>query len=681
MRSNVDLKKQTASAQSGGLYILRIATVLLAIVSWWATAQGMVDYVFQERWQANLASLAVQGILLGLNFYLPTFWNYLKSGLSKGIIAVLTAVVLFCSSWFSYVYIVGQVYEETWDTESQILVQSTYRSELYEANDYVEKYEKVLQDSLAEQIASLYVGAKGLGDNTIQITTDLNLNEDRTNYADNKEFSARTEIASAIQTMETIIEQGSLASVREQALETLQSLESQIDTRLASLEIQIQQVTESLNIASQAVQTAQRNLNNAPAGTDTTALQAAVNNAYNSYERLSADLVDRQSELSDFQTAQGIIQRYQQYLGVSTSNATNQISDTLREIQNELLKTNLDTAAIEEQAIFVFDLLQTSEGDTSQDLLTDMDAFIRDVRDYNSAKTVESALNKLINSLTEVNVSGEYDSGDSWKSMWADKLRELKATIGALPVYAGAEHELAAYDRAASMDELDEMLRLYISNHNAADQALIYLASPYRSLAMFSLMLAFFLDICAFITGFLVDAIDKHRAENEEPPEEVGSESDDAFITPATARRYLYLTGDLIKEDGRYYYRALDGGNEIDIELPEQDFPTGFCVEESGEICKLCPQALAFDKMADGPRDGIYQDCFLQYSDHILAIRHISEQDFCFLTTIGEDTPVYRIRKTECIYETVQDIPPQQWQMVILALNSTGTLVSAIFLS
>ena len=99
MRSNVDLKKQTASAQSGGLYILRIATVLLAIVSWWATAQGMVDYVFQERWQANLASLAVQGILLGLNFYLPTFWNYLKSGLSKGIIAVLTAVVLFCSSW------------------------------------------------------------------------------------------------------------------------------------------------------------------------------------------------------------------------------------------------------------------------------------------------------------------------------------------------------------------------------------------------------------------------------------------------------------------------------------------------------------------------------------------------------------------------------------------------------
>ena len=107
------------------------------------------------------------------------------------------------------------MYEETWDTESQILVQSTYRSELYEANDYVEKYEKVLQNSLAEQIASLYVGAKGLGDNTIQITTDLNLNEDRTNYADNKEFSARTEIASAIQTMETIIEQGSLASVRE----------------------------------------------------------------------------------------------------------------------------------------------------------------------------------------------------------------------------------------------------------------------------------------------------------------------------------------------------------------------------------------------------------------------------------------------------------------------------------
>lgn len=681
MRINTSFKKQTASAQSGAMYILRIATVLLAIVSWWATAQGMVDYVFQERWQANLASMAVQGILLGLNFYLPTFWGYLKSCFSKGAIAALTLVVLFCSSWFSYVYIVGQVYEETWDTESQILVQSTYRSELYDARDYAETYEKALQDSLTEQIANLYAGARGLGDSAIQITTDLDLAEDRANYVDNRDFSARTEISSAIQTMETAIAQGTLASVRAQAIETLQGLEAQIGTRLASLDTQIQQATESLNNASQAVQTAQENLNNAPAGTDTAALQEAVNNAYDNYQWLSADLLTRQSERSDFQTAQGIIQRYEQYLGVSAGNVGNQISDTLREIQSELLQTNLDTAVVEEQAILVFDLLQVSESDASRALLTAMDAFIRDVRDYSSAKTAKVALDELISSLAEVNIGGESDPEGSWKSMWADKLRELNSTIGTLPVYVGTDRELATYDRATSMNELDEMLRLYISGHNAANQAMIYLASPYRSLALFSLLLAFFLDICAFITGFLVAAIDKHRAENEGFEEEADDESEDDFITPATARRYLYLTGDFTKEDGRYYYQTLDGANEIDIELPGQNSPVGFCVEENGGICEVSSQALAFDKMAGGPQDGVYQDCFLQYSDHILTIKRTDEQDFHFLAAMDEDTPVYRIRRGECVCETVRDIPPQQWHTAILALNSTGTLVSAIFLA
>lgn len=68
MRDKQRNGQREVSPQAGGIYIMRIATVMLAIVSWWATAQGMSDYVFSEKWQANLASLAVQSILLGLNF-------------------------------------------------------------------------------------------------------------------------------------------------------------------------------------------------------------------------------------------------------------------------------------------------------------------------------------------------------------------------------------------------------------------------------------------------------------------------------------------------------------------------------------------------------------------------------------------------------------------------------------
>lgn len=50
------LKPKAEDSQETILTLLRLATVLLAIVSWWSTAQGMRDYVFSQAWQANLAS-------------------------------------------------------------------------------------------------------------------------------------------------------------------------------------------------------------------------------------------------------------------------------------------------------------------------------------------------------------------------------------------------------------------------------------------------------------------------------------------------------------------------------------------------------------------------------------------------------------------------------------------------
>lgn len=71
MKSEKANGSKVARPQNGGIYIMRIATVLLAIVSWWSTAQGMKQFVFDQEWQANLASLAIQAILLSLDFYLP----------------------------------------------------------------------------------------------------------------------------------------------------------------------------------------------------------------------------------------------------------------------------------------------------------------------------------------------------------------------------------------------------------------------------------------------------------------------------------------------------------------------------------------------------------------------------------------------------------------------------------
>ena len=82
------------------VFLLRICTCLLAAVSFWATAQGMIGYTFPKDWQAYAASLGIQGLLLGLNFALPSFLRQCKEDSQKYTLYLLTSVILFCSSWF-----------------------------------------------------------------------------------------------------------------------------------------------------------------------------------------------------------------------------------------------------------------------------------------------------------------------------------------------------------------------------------------------------------------------------------------------------------------------------------------------------------------------------------------------------------------------------------------------------
>ena len=201
-------KPKATDSQGMILTLLRLATVLLAIVSWWSTAQGMQDYVFSQTWQANLASFAIQSILLGLNFYLPTFWRWIHSLRGKICVLALSGVVLFCSSWFSYVFIVGTVYEKSWQTESRLLVQSVYRNELYKADEFVQISSNALRETLGDEVAVLYTASKTADTETTQNPSGLDLTADKASYADNADFAAKNEIASAIQAMQTATQEG-----------------------------------------------------------------------------------------------------------------------------------------------------------------------------------------------------------------------------------------------------------------------------------------------------------------------------------------------------------------------------------------------------------------------------------------------------------------------------------------
>lgn len=164
--------------------------------------------------------------------------NTMGSCSKRTVLASLSLVTLCCSSVFTYIFISGYAYEGAWPTESRLLVQSGYRSELYDAGDYVDEYQELLRDELGGQVSDLYTQAAALETQEASVGEGLNLEQDRKQYVEGEEgeevdFAANSEILSAILAMERAMADGASDSEIQQAEQTLGSLEDQVNEQIA----------------------------------------------------------------------------------------------------------------------------------------------------------------------------------------------------------------------------------------------------------------------------------------------------------------------------------------------------------------------------------------------------------------------------------------------------------------
>ena len=211
------------------ILLLRICTILLSAVSFWATAQGMIEYTFPEAWQAYAASLGIQGLLLGLNFSLPSFLRKCRDRSQKAVLYFLTVVILFCSSWFSYLYITEQAYGDSWKTERRLLAQAVYREELFEADAYIELYRQDVQNVLTDQIVNLYQQAMNMDQAGVSVSENLNWEEERRQYTA-EDFAAKDAMSLAISAMENASTGEASQDVREQAADVLSGMQSNLQS-------------------------------------------------------------------------------------------------------------------------------------------------------------------------------------------------------------------------------------------------------------------------------------------------------------------------------------------------------------------------------------------------------------------------------------------------------------------
>lgn len=713
--------------------LVQLAVICLAGVSLFTTAQGMTQYIFHNDAVAYAASTAIQGILLAMSMGLPEYlkgvWNNQWHAFWRIVVCVmivfLTIVTMFCSSWFSYIYIAEIVHFDSWGTESELLVQQTYRAELYNARDYAHIYRTYLETDLGERLLMLEELTDVISENEQLDNLNMDWAQERRDYADTS-TTAGIYMAPVIDAMENAMKSDAAQDSREQAARAVTDAQNKVSNRLETLQQELDRIENNITSYNTQINSLERNINNAAAGTDTTGLTNSLNSLIQKLESATTDQNIRQEEYAQLDAAFLRLQVYESRLEMNDASSSISIRNKLLEMQTAFFQDNPDEEKLLATATAIFEDLRNTASYGNDDnfsytnLLIQMNQLILNLRDYSDIKEVEASLEDLISELraeetanTVNEESGddsaeEEKSSEEWKIVWRNRLERLKSQISSMPVY-GAENAMSeegtniladsqlntllSYDRNKSSNQLDDIIRLYIANHNALYQGIIYLKSPYKMLALFSLILAIAFDLSGFILGFISQR-EEAKGLNEANTNRSTKRADNtaAWSIIPSLNKYKILTGDYEKKDQVYIYQVFEDGllEEWNVE-DSVPYGQGIYVQDKavntkGKPLRASEQSILFNNQPGGPRDGVYLNCRLEFEEgSLLLVREVNQiETKTFLVNVNEYVPVHSYSTSKGENQT---IPAEQLssekidaQMVVLALNDKGTRIAAIYI-
>lgn len=792
--------------------LLQMAVICLAVVSFFTTAQGMAKYIFDNLAIAYAASAAVQGILLAMNMNLPGYlisiWH------SNGgwpvrlflciVIVALTSVVLFCSSWLSYVHIADFAHKKSWGTDSELLVQQTYRSELYGAHDYAYAYRTYLEQDLGEKILDLEAVAEKISEKETLEKMALNWKKEKEDYEDTNTTAANY-MVTVIDAMEKAIneEPGSASkNSRDLAVKAVTDAQNNINSRMEAIQQELDRLDNRITMYNNQVSSLTNRINRAVAGTNTQSLVDSMNSYLRQIENDTTRQADLQEEYNQLDNASLRLQFYESRLGLTDSTSLISIRNTLLEMQSEFFREDPDEEKLLDTATSVFESLRSAaslNGDDAlsyTELLVQMNELILNLKNYSNIKSVEASLGDLITELRTAEYieenrtaqgesqgalgetesaddgsrqddgsgegNGDEDSGETapeesreqesepesetdgtenqteeaedmdtqkeWKRVWRNRLETLKAQISAMPVYSTAQaaeengeakgdlavsqaNILRTYNRSQSSNHLDDMIRLYIADHNALYQGIIYLMSPYKMLALFTMFLAFAFDLGGFVFGFVIQGSNnncedgkKNRADyksrgtgdmdkdTEDPGERPDEACNASWSVMKTKNAYITLTGDYIKRDDVYIYNVFVNGFlrtwEVKDDAPYKAgiYTQDETKESKGALVTPIDQELRFTAQSEGPQDGVYLNCHLGFNEgSLLLIKKDENGEYSrYLTNVNEYLPVhiYNPGKGENMTIRAEQLPLHKIEaaMAVVALNDKGTRIAAIYI-
>lgn len=417
-----DQSEKNPVFNGGRTSLLQIGVVFLAVVSFFTTANGMSEYIFIENSViAYCASAAIQCILLALSINLPGYlrriWRWRINGFFRfcvcTITILLTFVTLFCSSWFSYVYIADIIHRDSWGVDSELLVQQTYRSELYDARDYAHTYRIYIEESVGEKILFLQTQARELAKENLNV--EVVWDDEKEIYVSNNGTIAASYMNTVIEAMRNATSSNASQESQDLAVIAVADAKRNIADRIDNIQENLETLNNRTENYNNIIADITRRINSATEDTDTVTLSNSINQYTQLVNQIAQQQLDLETESMELDRALRRLSYYESLLGLDSSTSENSIRNSLMELQAEFFKRQPDLDKLQEISTSIFESLRNAsnssfkEGDelTYTNLLILMNQLLRELADYSEIKDIETNLEILISELRESDMESE----------------------------------------------------------------------------------------------------------------------------------------------------------------------------------------------------------------------------------------------------------------------------------
>lgn len=554
---------------SNAMRLLRYATAILSFLSLMTTANGMKSFVFDTDWKAYLGSFAVQSILVVFSLLLCHFYvmigtipHFGKAGkaLLLGALTLFFAVALVVSSCFSYVYISGNAYKDTWRGDSETLIQEYLIRETTELKERNTLLGKLFLENIGDNIQKTLQGdiKNYLEQKESEVTegiSHLHMEEYPSEQDDlrtiditdtverlRNDRNSRPEQLEVIQSSYNAIGRDVMQRAFKDYADIVQKVSDLVNNDRDSAENRLEGMSKELEKISMKLQEIINALDHAITDVDgletifyvkdiipiklTFASTATRFKEFVQGQKHDLDeLVDKSYAASNAVADSGEISitdhveaiRQQIYLlDTKQSDLNSAIRNVVKSLSELLDRLSKSDAVTTESVASLTSLTERiNEYGKSLALLND----IREFMDDDLGKMYSFAGNEIV---TE----------DEWRLIRDDDFREFLSMLHDLPdplfledTYRNKYAQKGYRNVADVIKEAEILRRDLLGNLTTFEEALNYFRYDFRKMAIFSAFMAVFLDLGAFLTGcFLYSARHFQLGKTGEIPEEAETE-------------------------------------------------------------------------------------------------------------------------------------------------------------